>query len=62
MEGFGLCGAPNARNFSRIWRVVAWFSLQMRATFLAFGAFVLLWRSKCGEFAAELSFRGLRLH
>lgn len=42
------CGAPNVRNFPRVWRVLSGVSLQMRVKFLAFGARL----SKC--FADDL--------
>ena len=40
LEGLWLCGAPNLRNFSRVWRVWCGVLLQTCATYLAFGGFL----------------------
>ena len=36
LEGFGLCGAPNVGNSSRVWRVVEGLALQTRGDFPSF--------------------------
>ena len=53
-DGCGWFGAPNVRNFSRVWMVVAGLALQMCATFLAFGGLLPVLRSKRGEFVSCL--------
>ena len=49
-----IAAAPNARNFSRVWRVVAGLALQTRVIYLVFGGFGVVWRSKRGEFISRL--------
>ena len=48
LEGLGLCDAPNVRESSRIWRVIAFVSLQTWVIYLAFGGFDVVLRSKRG--------------
>ncbi|RIY18417.1 hypothetical protein CJI57_01375 [Bifidobacteriaceae bacterium WP012] len=54
LEGFGASGAPNARNFPRIWRAIRCVTLQTRATSLTFGGFLCIWRSKREESISHL--------
>ncbi|RFD80212.1 hypothetical protein AXE77_01500 [Gardnerella vaginalis] len=42
LEGLGLCGAPNVRDCSRVWRVWGCVSLQTCAIVLAFVVALLL--------------------
>ena len=53
LEGCGWFVAPNVRNFSRVWRVLGCVLLQMRVTFLAFGAFGVAYRSKRAQCCAQ---------
>ena len=59
LEGLGLCGAPNARKVSHIWRVWGCVALQTRGKSLTFGGFEAVWRSKREESLSHLE--GLRL-
>ncbi len=38
LEGFGLCFAPNARNFSRVWRVMQVFPLSIPTSVYTFSS------------------------
>ena len=54
LEGFGVSSAPNARNFPHIWRVLVYPALQTRATYLAFGGFWCIQRSKRAQLSPHL--------
>ena len=54
LEGYSLRNAPNARNLSRIWRVLTGVTLQTCATFPAFGGFLCIWRSKRAQLSPHL--------
>ena len=50
-----IAAAPNARNFSRVWRVWSGVLLQTWVICLAFGGFWVVLRSKRGEFSGKCS-------